>query len=400
MAALKGESPSLEVPSDEEKRKISPGRPPNFVRAISRHCQTIEDLYRIERRLGKGGFSEVMLGTDRRDGTKWALKIIDGEVFVKNRRRTEEEVKLLAALEHPGIVKLKEILRTPSKFVIVMEVLTGQELFDRIVAKNSYQENDAKLVALSILDAINYLHDHEVVHRDLKPENLIFDMPGDDARLKLTDFGFATMYDPNKKLVSTCGTPEYVAPEILNEQPYGTQVDMWSFGVVLYILLCGFPPFYGATEMEMFNKICSAKFRFLKPHWDNVSDNAKDLVKKLLTVDPRQRLTAPQALEHPWFANIVDLTPEQIASQNSSDLTPAMKHFRSYNATRKFRKGVLAVMAANKIRVFVQSQLEELGIQGTPTGLSQLGGLDSIKLLAVPEANQSKFNKNNVIQHN
>jgi len=197
-----------------------------------------------------------------------------------------------------------------------------------------------------MLHAVKYLHDNSIVHRDLKPENLIFDRPGEDAILKLTDFGFATLYDPKKKLTATCGTPEYVAPEILDEKPYGKAVDMWSVGVIFYILLCGFPPFYGDTEQELFDRICTAKYKFLSPYWDKVSWDAKDLIRHLLELEPTKRYTADQALDHKWLRDVEGAS----RPADEPDLSGALDELRKYNATRKFRKAVLAVIAANKMK--------------------------------------------------
>jgi serine/threonine protein kinase len=265
-------------------------------------------------------------------------------VFKKNKEQTEKEVEVLGSLNHPGIVKLKEVVSTPRYFCIVMEILTGGELFDRIVSREKYGENDAKIVARELLEILQYLHDHTIVHRDLKPENLVFNRPGDDATMKLTDFGFATPTNPKLKLTATCGTPEYVAPEILNEEPYGVAVDMWSAGVILYILLCGFPPFYGDNDDELFERIATCNYKFISPYWDRVSEDAKNLIRGLLELNPKKRLTAAQALAHPWFGK---------QTTQNADLSGALNELRRYNATRKFRKGVLLILAANKLKVLI-----------------------------------------------
>eukprot|EP00298_Acanthocystis_sp_HF-20_P012315 c19829_g4_i2.p1 GENE.c19829_g4_i2~~c19829_g4_i2.p1 ORF type:complete len:356 (-),score=102.97 c19829_g4_i2:18-1034(-) len=312
-----------------------------------RDTKNISDLYNVGKELGSGGFSVVKVGTCKTDKSEWALKLIQHTVYKKNKDQTEKEVEMLAMLDHPGVVKLREVVTTQRYFVIVMELLNGGELFDRIVSRDKYNENDAKVVAKTMLEILQYLHSHDIVHRDLKPENLVFNRPGDDAELKLTDFGFATPYSPKQKLTATCGTPEYVAPEILNEQPYGPAVDMWSAGVIIYILLCGFPPFYGDNDDELFERICSCNFKFLSPYWDRVSDEAKSLIRALLEVDPKKRLTADQALQHAWFG------ANSGSSAVHADLSGALSELRRYNATRKFRKGVLLILAANKLKVLI-----------------------------------------------
>jgi len=306
-----------------------------------RKAQTIEEFYKLGKELGSGGFATVVLGKDKKDGSTWALKKMNMPKYRANEAATKKEVELLAGLSHPGVVRLREVVITEQHFVIVMELLSGGELFDRIVDRERYSEEDAKIVAKSLLETLAYLHEHAIVHRDLKPENLVFDATGDDANLKLTDFGFATAFDPRNKLTATCGTPEYVAPEVLNEQPYDTKVDVWSAGVVIYILLCGFPPFYGDNDDELFERICTRRFKFIKPYWDVISDDAKDLVGKMFTLDPKQRPSAREALGHKWFASVQTDQP---------DLSAALEEMRRYNATRKLKKGVLTVMAMNKLK--------------------------------------------------
>eukprot|EP00298_Acanthocystis_sp_HF-20_P017063 c21659_g4_i2.p1 GENE.c21659_g4_i2~~c21659_g4_i2.p1 ORF type:complete len:479 (+),score=221.09 c21659_g4_i2:35-1438(+) len=315
---------------------------PTIKEPVSRRTKNIEDFYYLHEKLGEGGFAVVKRGTDKEKGREAALKIIPTSTYKKAKARTDEEIIVLGACDHKHVVRLYEVVHTETSVVMALELLSGGELFDRIVAREKYTENDAKEVAVPILQAINYLHLHGIVHRDLKPENLIFDRPGEDATLKLTDFGFATILQSNRKLTGACGTPEYVAPEILNDESYDCAVDLWSCGVVIYILLCGFPPFYGETESEMFDKICAAQYSFPSPYWDLVSDEAKSIIESLLVLDPTKRLTAATALEHPWLKH----TTESL----SVDLSIALNEIKRYQATRKFRKAVIAILAYNKLK--------------------------------------------------
>eukprot|EP00301_Raphidiophrys_heterophryoidea_P010623 c15816_g1_i1.p1 GENE.c15816_g1_i1~~c15816_g1_i1.p1 ORF type:complete len:445 (+),score=72.18 c15816_g1_i1:53-1387(+) len=319
--------------------KRSIGSAPNFSRVVSCATNRIEDLYIVHEVLGRGGFSVVHRGVCRADLSEVALKLIP--LSSECSSRTDDEVRLLAALDHPGIVKLKQVVRTSSHLVICMEHLKGGELFDRIVSRTKFNENDAKMIAVRMLEAVRYLHEHHICHRDLKPENLLFDHPGDDANLKLTDFGLAMLVSSTPKTQTACGSPEYVAPEVLCEEPCGTAVDMWGCGVIVYILLCGFPPFYASSQQQLFENICAARYEFISPHWDKVSIEAKDLISRLLELDPTKRLTANEAMDHPW------LSKEAIDFEN--DLTGVVSHLQRFNVTRKFRKGVLAVLAANKL---------------------------------------------------
>jgi len=309
-----------------------------------RTAARIDDLYTIQQELGTGGFAVVKKGVDKDDKSVWAVKMIRNNVFKKNKEQTEAEVNVLQKLDHPNIVKLREVVRTDKYFCIVMELLGGGELFDRIVEREKYTEDDAKDVARQILEAIRYVHSKNVVHRDLKPENILF--VGDT--LKITDFGFAAIYDKRVGLTQSCGTPEYVAPEILDEagRPYTNLVDMWSAGVIMYILLCGFPPFYGDSDDELFTKISDIDFDFPAPYWDPVSATAKDLIRKLLTTSDK-RLSAEQALKHEWFKTKGPQT-------NAPVLSGALSELHRYQATMKLRYGVMAVVAAYKFTTLAQ----------------------------------------------
>eukprot|EP00300_Choanocystis_sp_HF-7_P042461 c9211_g1_i1.p1 GENE.c9211_g1_i1~~c9211_g1_i1.p1 ORF type:complete len:479 (-),score=105.58 c9211_g1_i1:89-1525(-) len=344
----KSEEQSTQASGHHHHHHSSAAKEKNYTRTANR----VEDLYDITEELGSGGFSVVKRGICKTDGTEWALKMIKQSVFVKNKERTEEEVEVLARLSHPNIVHFREVVRTPKFYVIVMEILEGGELFDRIVEREKYDEAHARAITVKILNSVKYLHDNNVVHRDLKPENLLFDTRAENAELKLTDFGFATM--AKKNLTDTCGTPEYVAPEILDEKPYSYKVDMWSVGVIVYILLCGFPPFHGKDDQDLFDKICECRYEFVKPYWNRVSEDAKQFIRKLLCLDPDARMSADEALRHPWLTR-----GRRGSAVENADLSSAVQELKRYNATRKFRKAVLAVLAANRIRTLMRTIKQE-----------------------------------------
>lgn len=224
-----------------------------------------------------------------------------------------------------------------------MDLMTGGELFDRIVMKDHYTELEAKKALHQIVIAIKYCHDKNIVHRDLKPENILYETPDENSALKLGDFGLATMLRPNQLMTVACGTPGYVAPEILRGIAYGKEVDIWSIGVILYILLCGFPPFYDDNNKKLFAQIVAANFSFPDPYWTNISQNAKDLVNKLLVVDPTKRLTAEQILAHPWM-DFGDST------SNNNNLTHFKSNLKSYNARRRFRGAIRAVQLTQLLK--------------------------------------------------
>jgi len=223
---------------------------------------------------------------------------------------------------------------------LVLELMTGGELFDRIVEKEHYSEMEASETIRPIVDAIRYCHSMGIIHRDLKPENLLYGSRDESAIIKISDFGLARFLQ-GELATTACGTPGYVAPEILNAKGYGKEVDYWSIGIILYILLCGFPPFYEENNAELFAKIKEGKFEFPSPYWDDISDSAKDLISSLLVVDPASRLNADSILTHPWVKG--DGTPR-------TELINVTEKIRSYNASRRLKKATYLVMAANRFK--------------------------------------------------
>jgi serine/threonine protein kinase len=261
---------------------------------------SIEQVYEIKEELGRGEFSVVFLGVHRKTGEKYAIKVIDkANVDVS---RLESEVAILKKVQHPNIIALKEFFDTPKKLYLVMELVTGGELFQKIVELGSYTEAVAAACVRNILSAVAYLHSQGIVHRDLKPTNLLLKSPSDITEVKLADFGLSKIIT-GEPLNTTCGTPIYVAPEVLAGEGYDKAVDLWSVGVIMYILLCGFPPFFddGKNMARLFEQIMAGQFDYPEPYWSGISDEAKDLINHLLQVDPAKRYTAEKALQHPWI---------------------------------------------------------------------------------------------------
>uniref|UniRef100_A0A8C4UCL6 Calcium/calmodulin dependent protein kinase IV n=2 Tax=Falconidae TaxID=8949 RepID=A0A8C4UCL6_FALTI len=251
------------------------------------------------------------------------------------------EIGVLLRLSHPNIIKLKEIFETPTEISLVLELVTGGELFDRIVEKGYYSERDAADAVKQILEAVAYLHANGIVHRDLKPENLLYATPAPDAPLKIADFGLSKIVEDQVTMKTVCGTPGYCAPEILRGCAYGPEVDMWSLGIITYILLCGFEPFYDERgDQYMFKRILNCEYDFVSPWWDDVSLNAKDLVKKLIILDPKKRLTTLQALQHPWVTG---------KAANFAHMDNAQKKLQEFNARRKLKAAVKAVVASTRL---------------------------------------------------
>ena len=227
---------------------------------------------------------------------------------------------------------------------MVLEICSGGELFDRIVEVEHYSEAEARIAFSQMVEAVGHCHKLNIVHRDLKPENLLYRGPLPDNTLKLADFGLAQIITPLTHLRTACGTPGYVAPEILQGKDYDKGVDMWSLGVILYILLCGFPPFYEDHTPELFRLIKKGQFDFPSPYWDDIDDSAKDLIKKLLVVDPKKRYSAADVFTHPWMGE------EATAQGKEKKLIHFQGNMRRYNAKRKFKGVVQGVMMTNLLK--------------------------------------------------
>ncbi|DAZ99078.1 TPA: hypothetical protein N0F65_008383 [Lagenidium giganteum] len=309
--------------------------------AFHANPRRFEELYTLGRTLGSGTFSVVKEAVHKQTGERYAIKCIKREGLTEeDMEGLVAEITILRQMHHPNIMTLYDVFTERDYYYLVTEFMAGGELFDRIVEKSFYSEKEARDLVKILLSAIKYCHDANVVHRDLKPENLLLTSKSDDANIKLADFGFAKTVemkpDGQGGLSTACGTPGYVAPEILLSKPYGKQVDIWSIGVITYILLCGYPPFHDDNQAMLFRKIKSGKFQFDAPYWDNVSEDAKDLIKKMLILDPNERWTVGKLLEHKWIVG-TDVANVQ--------LTGALEELRKYNARRRLKAAMNTVSA-------------------------------------------------------
>jgi len=312
----------------------------------------IKKVYDFKEKLGTGSFATVKRVVRKSDKEAFACKIIR-----KNKLNKEElavvhdEVEIMQRVEHKHCVRLFEIYETSSKLYMVMEILTGGELFDRIVAKGSYSEKEAADVVKTVAEALKYLHANGIVHRDLKPENLIYQNQTEEALLKITDFGLAKYRSRDTALSTACGTPGYVAPEVLEGKQYSKEVDLWSLGVILYILLCGFPPFYDESTAGLYRQIKKGQYDFPDPYWLDISNDAKDVVKGLLTVNPKKRFTPTDLLGSPWVSKGIASTKDLGDNFN--------KNIKLTTSKKTLRKGIRAVIAINRFVRALKKVLEK-----------------------------------------
>ncbi|XP_059264712.1 serine/threonine-protein kinase Chk2 isoform X6 [Mustela nigripes] len=271
----------------------------------------LRDQYIMSKTLGSGACGEVKLAFERKTCKKVAIKIISKRKFAIGSEReadpalnVETEIEILKKLNHPCIIKIKDFFDAED-YYIVLELMEGGELFDRVVGNKRLKEATCKLYFYQMLLAVQYLHENGIIHRDLKPENVLLSSPKEDCLIKITDFGQSKILGETSLMRTLCGTPTYLAPEVLNSfgtAGYNRAVDCWSLGVILFICLSGYPPFSEhKTQVSLKDQITSGKFNFIPEAWAEVSEKALDLVKKLLVVDPKVRFTTEAALRHPWL---------------------------------------------------------------------------------------------------
>ncbi|XP_035003540.1 calcium/calmodulin-dependent protein kinase type 1D [Hippoglossus stenolepis] len=299
----------------------------------------IKKRFDFKELLGTGAFSEVVLAQEKLTGRMFAVKCIPKKALKGKESSIENEIAVLRKIKHENIVALDDIYESPDHLYLIMQLVSGGELFDRIVEKGFYTEKDASTLIRQVLDAVNYLHKMGIVHRDLKPENLLYFNPQDESKIMISDFGLSKMEGSGDVMSTACGTPGYVAPEVLAQKPYSKAVDCWSIGVIAYILLCGYPPFYDENDSKLFEQILKADYEFDAPYWDDISDSAKDFIGSLMEKDPAKRFTCDQALRHPWIAGDTALCKnihESVSRQIRKNFAKS-KWRQAFNATAVVR---------------------------------------------------------------
>ncbi|XP_070545079.1 calcium/calmodulin-dependent protein kinase type II delta chain-like isoform X4 [Ptychodera flava] len=323
------------------------------------------DEYELKEELGKGAFSIVKRCVRKSTGQEFAAKIINTKkLSARDFQKLEREARICRLLKHPNIVRLHDSIAEEGFHYLVFDLVTGGELFEDIVAREYYSESDASHCIQQILESVEHCHRHGVVHRDLKPENLLLASKAKGAAVKLADFGLAIEVQGDQQAwFGFAGTPGYLSPEVLRKDPYGKPVDIWACGVILYILLVGYPPFWDEDQHRLYAQIKAGAYDYPSPEWDTVTPEAKNLINSMLQVIPSKRITAAEALQHPWIQN-----RERVASNlHRQETVDCLKKF---NARRKLKGAILTTMLAtrNFSMGFLQNKSQSQGNVQTKSG--------------------------------
>ncbi|XP_031171627.1 calcium/calmodulin-dependent protein kinase type II delta chain isoform X7 [Sander lucioperca] len=311
--------------------------------ATTATCTRFTDEYQLYEELGKGAFSVVRRCVKKSSGQEYAAKIINTKkLSARDHQKLEREARICRLLKHPNIVRLHDSISEEGFHYLVFDLVTGGELFEDIVAREYYSEADASHCISQILESVNHIHQHDIVHRDLKPENLLLASKMKGAAVKLADFGLAIEVQGDQQAwFGFAGTPGYLSPEVLRKDPYGKPVDIWACGVILYILLVGYPPFWDEDQHKLYQQIKAGAYDFPSPEWDTVTPEAKNLINQMLTINPAKRITAEQALKHPWICH-----RSTVASMMHRQET--VECLRKFNARRKLKGAILTTMLVSR----------------------------------------------------
>ncbi|XP_022247308.1 calcium/calmodulin-dependent protein kinase type II alpha chain isoform X5 [Limulus polyphemus] len=306
-------------------------------------CTRFSDNYEVKEELGKGAFSIVRRCIQKSTGLEFAAKIINTKkLSARDFQKLEREARICRKLNHPNIVRLHDSIQEEAFHYLIFDLVTGGELFEDIVAREYYSEADASHCIQQILESVHHCHQNSVVHRDLKPENLLLASKAKGAAVKLADFGLAIEVQGDQQAwYGFAGTPGYLSPEVLKKDPYGKPVDIWACGVILYILLVGYPPFWDEDQHRLYAQIKAGAYDYPSPEWDTVTPEAKNLINSMLTVNPAKRITASEALKHPWICQ-----RERVASTLHRQET--VECLKKFNARRKLKGAILTTMLATR----------------------------------------------------
>ncbi|XP_068044430.1 calcium/calmodulin-dependent protein kinase type II subunit delta isoform X3 [Anomalospiza imberbis] len=348
-------------------------------------CTRFTDEYQLFEELGKGAFSIVRRCMKITTGQEYAAKIINTKkLSARDHQKLEREARICRLLKHPNIVRLHDSISEEGFHYLVFDLVTGGELFEDIVAREYYSEADASHCIQQILESVNHCHLNGIVHRDLKPENLLLASKSKGAAVKLADFGLAIEVQGEQQAwFGFAGTPGYLSPEVLRKDPYGKPVDMWACGVILYILLVGYPPFWDEDQHRLYQQIKAGAYDFPSPEWDTVTPEAKDLINKMLTINPAKRITASEALKHPWICQ-----RSTVASMMHRQET--VDCLKKFNARRKLKGAILTTMLATRNFSAAKSLLKK------PDGVKKRKSSSSVQMMINNKTNVVTSPKENI----
>ncbi|XP_074849506.1 calcium/calmodulin-dependent protein kinase type II subunit delta isoform X1 [Carettochelys insculpta] len=348
-------------------------------------CTRFTDEYQLFEELGKGAFSVVRRCVKIPTGQEYAAKIINTKkLSARDHQKLEREARICRLLKHPNIVRLHDSISEEGFHYLVFDLVTGGELFEDIVAREYYSEADASHCIQQILESVNHCHLNGIVHRDLKPENLLLASKSKGAAVKLADFGLAIEVQGEQQAwFGFAGTPGYLSPEVLRKDPYGKPVDMWACGVILYILLVGYPPFWDEDQHRLYQQIKAGAYDFPSPEWDTVTPEAKDLINKMLTINPAKRITASEALKHPWICQ-----RSTVASMMHRQET--VDCLKKFNARRKLKGAILTTMLATRNFSAAKSLLKK------PDGVKKRKSSSSVQMMINNKTNVVTSPKENI----
>ena len=340
------------VQSNEEELKVRPGQ---FIQVSK---GSFLQNYRMIKELGEGAFGKVYLVEHRTSNVRRAVKELDKSKAEKNSHsKFIAEVEILSKLDHPNILKLSELYEDSIRYYVVSELLTGGELFDYVIKLGHLSEVTAAKIMKQILSAVTYCHQNGIVHRDLKPENLLLESPpkeGKEIIIKMIDFGTSSLFNPTTRLHKRIGTPYYIAPEVLN-MDYTEKCDVWSCGVILYILLSGYPPFPGKSNDDIMRKVRLGHFHFNHPEFNTVSVESKNLIRKMLTMDQRARLSAQEALHDPWITRHTSQGPSEAPLTLTS-----LNNLKHFQADEKLKQAALSFITTQLLTQEQTSQIRDV----------------------------------------
>ncbi|XP_051539798.1 calcium/calmodulin-dependent protein kinase type II subunit beta-like isoform X5 [Myxocyprinus asiaticus] len=358
-------------------------------------CTRFTDEYQLYEELGKGAFSVVRRCVKLCTGQEYAAKIINTKkLSARDHQKLEREARICRLLKHPNIVRLHDSISEEGFHYLLFDLVTGGELFEDIVAREYYSEADASHCIHQILESVSHIHHHDIVHRDLKPENLLLASKCKNAAVKLADFGLAIEVQGDQQAwFGFAGTPGYLSPEVLRKEAYGKPVDIWACGVILYILLVGYPPFWDEDQHKLYQQIKAGAYDFPSPEWDTVTPEAKNLINQMLTINPTKRITAQEALKHPWVCQ-----RSTVASMMHRQET--VECLKKFNARRKLKGAILTTMLVSRnfsvgrqttAPATVSAAIAAAAAAGTTTSLvEQAKSLLNKKADVKPQSNSTK----------